>query len=134
MNRPSAGLDRLYQNVLELFGFLPKTRPKALLVLKIHSSHCPDSQTIDPKFSSLKDRFEGDRVLFLKLDFSDTATTHQAWLMASALRVKSLIRKNQQTGQILLVDGRNRVILDRFDRYVLFSEMARTINKHLQKI
>ena len=124
-------IDRLYKKVLSVFHIQKRKLIKQLIIVKIHADWCDKSKTIAPKYSSLKNKFESNAVLFLEFDMTDKNTTQQAKQLANALNLYELVDSKHNTGQILLVDANDRFVLDKLHKNMLFSEMVKSVQKHM---
>ncbi len=85
-------------------------KPK-LIALKFHADWCGSCKAMGPVFSDLQNKLDGKPVLFYQLDFTNNTTKHQAYLMASALDVDSVVNENPGTGFILLIDAKSKKVL-----------------------
>lgn len=131
MMKPVRKIDKIYQKVLDWFNASKKKVSREYIIAKIHADWCEDSRLIKPKFSSLQNRFNHDGVLFINLDYTNQTTTHQADLLVNALQIENVIRKNTETGCILLLSATQKTLLAKLYRDMRYSEMARAIKQHL---
>ncbi len=90
-------------------------KPK-LIALKFHADWCGSCKAMGPVFSDLQNKLDGKPVLFYQLDFTNNTTKHQAYLMASALDVDSVVKANPGTGFILLIDAKSKKVLQKFTK------------------
>lgn len=131
MKKPVPKIDKIYNSVLDWFKPGKKPTNGDFIIAKIHADWCEDSRLISPKFSSLKNRFDREGVLFVHLDYTNQTTTHQADLLVDALQIENVIRKNTETGCILLLNASHKTVLAKLYRDMRYSEMARAISQCL---
>ena len=62
-----------------------------------------------PVFTDLRNKLDGQPVLFVELDLTNATTRHQSMLLASALGIGRELKENPGTGFILLFDDQRRV-------------------------
>ena len=92
------------------------TEPKTL-GLMFYADTCASCKILDPKVTHVQSSFEGEPILFVKLDHSNDFTTEQASLMAGALNVTEAYETQRKaSGFLLLVDASSGEILNRITR------------------
>ena len=79
-----------------------------ILAVKFHADWCGSCKRMGPVFDDLRNKYDGQPVLFVELDLTNGTTRSQAELLASALGFGEVYAKNQGTGFILLLDGDSR--------------------------
>ena len=79
-----------------------------ILAVKFHADWCGSCKKMGTVFEDLRQKYDGQPVLFVTLDRTNVSTRAQAELMASALDFGSLYAENSGTGFILLLDGKDR--------------------------
>jgi len=124
-------INQIYQHLMNTFGSQRRKLIKNLIIVKIHADWCDKSKLIHSRYSSLKNKFESNSVLFLELDFTDQCTEKQAKQVARTFNMVKLLENKQNTGQILLLDADNRFVLDQLHKNMLFSEMVQSVQKYL---
>ncbi|MDX2302871.1 MAG: thioredoxin domain-containing protein [Microscillaceae bacterium] len=125
--RALAKIDQFYKQILRVFNAEKKRLIKQLIIIKMHADWCEASKMIAPKYTSLKNKFEGNAILFLELDLTDP---NQAAQWAATLKIYNLTN-HKETGQILVIDGENRFVLDKLHKNMLFSDMVKSVQKYL---
>ena len=74
------------------------------VVFKMHADWCPSCKALEPTLAELKAELKGEPVLFITLDITDSANTEQSRLLAEALGIESIMKKNNKTGLTLVYD------------------------------
>ncbi|MEX0661207.1 MAG: thioredoxin domain-containing protein [Balneolaceae bacterium] len=88
-----------------------------IISMYMYADWCGACQAIKPKMAEAVREFEGESVLFTRMDMTDDFTAHQSKLLASSLGLIELFEENEgKTGFILLVDADTHEILDKITR------------------
>ncbi|MBD3616210.1 MAG: hypothetical protein HUJ22_06505 [Gracilimonas sp.] len=104
----------------------------AVITMYMYADWCGACQAIKPKMAEAVREFEGEPVLFTKMDMTDDFTAHQSKLLASRLGLSEIFEKNEgMTGFVLLIDAESHEILDKITRDDDTEEMARKITAAL---
>lgn len=86
----------------------------SVISVYMYADWCGSCQAIKPKMEEATRAFEGEPVLFTKMDMTDDFTAHQSKLMAYRLGLQELFDENQgRTGFVMLVDANTLEVLDR---------------------
>ena len=86
------------------------TAPAApeLVAVKFHADWCGSCKRMGSVFEDLRNKYDGQPVLFVELDLTNGTTRTQAEYLAAALGFGEVYAANQGTGFILLLDGQSR--------------------------
>lgn len=120
-----------------MFGLFPKVKAPApskikVLALSFHADWCENSLALVSSFSHLKNRFDGQAVLFVRLDYTNKTTMHQANLLAEALGIHELTSQfGYDTGFVLLMDYESRKPIARLTPKASFNNMVGAIAQGL---
>lgn len=119
----------LMMTLLSFQSFAQKaeTSPPELIAVKFHADWCGSCKAMGPAFSDLRNKLDGESVLFVELDFTNNTSKHQAMLLASALGIDEVVAQNKATGFILLLDRESKEVRDRFLKDKTVKEMAKSI-------
>jgi len=101
-----------------------------LIAVRSHADWCEYSRSLAPVFENLKNRFDGQEVLFITLDFTNGTTKYQSELLAIALGISAITNKIRSTGSILLIELENPKPfgeLSKLNLRLKFSEMVKRI-------
>ncbi|MDA8019294.1 MAG: thioredoxin family protein [Thermoanaerobaculia bacterium] len=79
-----------------------------LVAVKFHADWCGSCKRMGPVFEDLRNKYDGQPVLFVELDLTNGTTRAQAEYLAAALGFGEVYAANQGTGFILLLDGESR--------------------------
>ncbi len=83
-----------------------------LLAVKFHADWCRICRAMGPVFEDLQNKMDGSDVLFVKLDFTNNQTKHQANLLGSELGLKDILKQNyKRTGFVLVIDAKTKKVL-----------------------
>ncbi len=102
-----------------------------VIVLKFHADWCGSCKAMGPVFEDLTNKLDGQAVLFHKLDFTNNTTKHHAVMMASALGMSKILKENQGTGFILLIDADSKKVLHKFTKEDGLTVIAAKIKEQL---
>ena len=79
-----------------------------LLAVKFHADWCGSCKKMGPVFEDLRNKHDGQSILFVTLDLTNSTTRAQAEYLAAALGFGDVFAQNNKTGFILLLDGDSR--------------------------
>lgn len=86
----------------------------AVIAMYMYADWCGACQAIKPKMAEAKPEFEGQPVLFIKMDMTNDFTAHQSKLLAARLGLSEIFQKNEgMTGFVLLLDANTNEVLDK---------------------
>ena len=80
-----------------------------ILAVKFYADWSDACKAMGPVFTDLRNKLNGQSVLFVELDLTNATTRHQPMLLASALGIGRSPKENPGTGFILLFDKQRRV-------------------------
>jgi len=105
----------LFSLLISNVGFSQKNNnintPK-LLAVKFHADWCKICRTMGSVFKDLQNKMDGSDVLFVKLDFTNNQTKHQANLLGDELGLVDILKQNyRRTGFILVIDAKTKKVL-----------------------
>lgn len=107
------------------------TAEPRILAVKFHADWCGSCKKMGSAFEDLRNKFDGRPVLFVELDRTNLSSSHQAALLASALRLGEVFDQHAGTGFILLLDGDSREIVAKLTADKTMKEMAAEIEAKL---
>lgn len=85
-----------------------------VIAMYMYADWCGACQAIKPIMEEAKPQFEGQPVLFVKMDMTNDFTAHQSKLMAARLGLSDIFEKNEgMTGFVLLLDADTNEVLDK---------------------
>ena len=85
-----------------------------VIAMYMYADWCGACQAIKPIMEEAKPEFEGQPVLFVKMDMTNDFTAHQSKLMAARLGLSEIFEKNEgMTGFVLLLDANTNEVLDK---------------------
>jgi len=101
-------------------GFSQKSKeieaPK-LIVVKFHADWCRICHAMGPVFEDLQNKMDGKNILFIKLDFTNNQTKHQANMLGATLGISSVLKANyRRTGFILIIDPKTKKVLQKLTK------------------
>ncbi len=82
-----------------------------LIAVKHHGDWCGSCKKMGSIFTDLRNKFDGQPVLFVTLDLTNISTRNQSELLAAALGLQSVYKNNPGTGFILLVDPKTHRVV-----------------------
>ena len=103
----------------------------SLIAVKFHTDWSPACKQMGDLFLDLTNMFDGRSVLFVVLDRTNSATSHQARLLAAALGLAEIYGQHQGSGFILLLDGHSKRLLVKCGPQQSLTEVTREIRAHL---
>ena len=118
--------------MLSLFTPSKKRVGTQLFLVRLHADWCDDSKALNTVYNNLKNRFDGEEVLFVTLDFTNNTTKHQSQLLALAIGFYDSVANCTETGQLLLLTARGKNILKSFNREQNFQEIETFISNKLK--
>ena len=88
-----------------------------LMVVKFHADWCRICRAMGPVFEDLQNKMDGQNILFVKLDFTNNQTKHQANMLGAALGIAPILKKNyRRTGFILIIDSKTKKVLQKLTK------------------
>ncbi|WP_026998714.1 thioredoxin domain-containing protein [Eisenibacter elegans] len=105
-----------------------------LLVLYIHADWCENGKTMQTRFDQLRNKFDGQEVLFVKLDYTNNTTKHQSALLGIALGLRDVLERAKGTGFMLVVSAKSLQVLNGFNHKKNLSEMIALVEANLQEV
>ncbi|MDX2305258.1 MAG: hypothetical protein NW226_20780 [Microscillaceae bacterium] len=102
-----------------------------ITAVRMHADWCEASRAMCRYYEDLKNRFDGQEVLFVTLDYTNGTTRHQSQLLACALGLEDAIEPYYGTGHIILLTYRGKQVFGRLTPSLSFEEMAKLISKKL---
>lgn len=112
--------------ITSLFATTPK-----ILAVKFHADWCGSCKKLTPLFKDLENKFDGKNVLFVNLDFTNQTRKNRSLLLASGLNIGHIVEKNKGTGFVLLIDGKDKKILQKLTKKDAFKKMSASILSHI---
>jgi len=86
--------------------------PPKIIVVKFHADWCRICRAMGPVFEDLQNKMDGSNILFIKLDFTNNQTKHQANLLGAELGLADILKQNyRRTGFILVIDPKTKKVL-----------------------
>ncbi|MEM8963475.1 MAG: thioredoxin family protein [Acidobacteriota bacterium] len=79
-----------------------------IMAVKFHADWCGSCKKMGTVFEDLRNKYDGESVLFVTLDLTNATTRGQAEYLASALGFGDVYAANAGTGFILLLDGESK--------------------------
>ena len=106
-------------------------RPKVIAV-QVFAEWCERCVEMEETVGDLADRFDGEPILGIVLDVTDLSTKYHASLLAGALGLDALYREKRGTlGEIWLLDGESKALIDTLTDADDFETMAEKVRKAL---
>ena len=102
------------------------------LAVKFHADWCGSCKRMGPVFEDLRNKYDGQPVLFVELDLTNGTTRAQAEYLATALGFGEVYAANQGTGFILLLDATSRQTLAKLTADQDIKAMGRQIVAQLE--
>ncbi len=100
-------------------------------VVKVHADWCGSCKALEPKLSELKNNFSNTSALFITLDVTDEDKAKQSRLLASALGMESLLKKNNKTGLVFVVNASDKKNAEVLTKKNSIEEFSTIIKKNL---
>lgn len=102
-----------------------------LMVVKFHADWCGSCRALGPAITDLSNKLDGQAVLFTELDFTNITAKNQTLLLAGALGIEEVVKNNNGTGFILIIDGATKKVLAKLDKTQSVKEMSKIISNLL---
>lgn len=103
-----------------LFGMAPHGANAAAadkIAILMYADWCGSCKVLDPKIKAVQPEFERGNILFVRFDLTNEATRHQSDLLAQALGVEELYRRNAgKTGYLTIVDRTSGQSIERITK------------------
>jgi hypothetical protein len=127
-------IGRILRTIVMLSLFTPTKKQigTQLFVVRLHAEWCDNSKGLNTLYNNLKNRFDGEEVLFITLDFTNNTTKHQSQLLALAIGVFDTVANYSETGQLLLVTARGKNVVKAFTKEQSFQEVETFISHRLK--
>lgn len=106
------------------------TQPK-LMIVKFHADWCGSCRAMGPVLEDLTNKLDGTPVLFVELDFTNNTTRHQANLLANALGIGEIVKNNNATGFLLVIDSKTKEVKAKLTKEQTVKEMVLIIETQL---
>ena len=103
-----------------------------IILIKLHANWCEKSKSISQFYDSIQNRFDGKPILFLDLNYTNQQSTHQAELLINLLGLSSVVKKNLETGKMLIIHKRSKKLLNKLENTLTFNEMESIVAKALK--
>ncbi len=88
-----------------------------LMLVKFHADWCRICRAMGPVFEDLQNKMDGKNILFIKLDFTNNQTKHQAHMLGAALGITPVLKRNyRRTGFILIIDPKTKKVLQKLSK------------------
>ncbi len=120
-------MTQLYKKILDWIQFTEQTEVFTLLIIKIYHSQVETSYTINPYFQSLKRSYQQENIKFQVWDSENEQFCEQTNTNLLNPRLKKLLLKHNNPGNILMIDAQQIQLIDKFSPDMLFSEMNQLI-------
>ncbi len=120
-------MTQLYRNILQWIQFTEKSEASELLIIKIYHSQYELSYTINPYFESLKRQYPQKHIKFQVWD----SENEQLNAGTANPRLKKLLQKFGNPGDILLIDAQQIYLIDKLSPDMLFSEMNQRVLEYV---
>lgn len=109
-------MTRTFLFAILCFTFAPHLQaadvsPPKLIAVKHHGDWCGNCKKMGSTFTDLRNKFDGQPILFVTLDLTNISTRNHSELLATALGLKSVYQNNPGTGFILLIDPHTRQVV-----------------------
>lgn len=121
----SSGLGNNFNQELVLDG------PPKLIAVKFHADWCGSCKALGPAITDLTNKLDGKPILFTELNFTNITTKNQMRLMASALGIEEIVKNNQGTGFILIIDSETKEVKAKLNKTQSVKEMSKVISSLL---
>ncbi len=102
-----------------------------LLVVKFHADWCGSCKALGSVLTDLTNKLDGKPILFIQLDFTNNSVKHQSYLLASELGIEKIVKDNNGTGFLLVIDNKTKKIKVKLTKKQTVKEMANEINSLL---
>jgi thiol-disulfide isomerase/thioredoxin len=87
------------------------------IAILMYADWCGSCKILDPKLKAVQPEFERGNILFVRFDLTNEATQHQSGLLAQALGVGELYKKNAgKTGYMTIVDRTSGQSIERITK------------------
>jgi len=103
-----------------------------LIAVKHHGDWCSSCKKMGSIFTDLRNKFDGQPVLFVTLDLTNISTRNQSELLASTLGLQSVYKNNPGTGFILLIDPKTYQVVKKLSADQDIKSMSNDIKTLLQ--
>ena len=80
-----------------------------MITIKMHADWCPLCKKMGERLTDLRNMFDQRPVLFVRVDYTNRGTQFHSKMLAEALGIDEIVRKNKSTGSIVLVDRKGRL-------------------------
>lgn len=108
----------------------PDARSPDLIALKLHADWCGSCKSMGDIFIDLTNKFDGEPVLFIKLDKTNKSNALQSEFLLAELGLGKLWNEyGKKTGMILLIDSRTGKVSKTLTADMDFKQMAGAIHK-----
>ncbi|MBE9509894.1 MAG: hypothetical protein IMY71_03380 [Bacteroidetes bacterium] len=79
-----------------------------LYAVMFYADNCGESKLMVPKVKDLQNELEGEKVEFVKFDFSTNESKEKTQVLANKLGLNNVLESNQGTGVVVLVDAKSK--------------------------
>ena len=127
---PALGLVALCALAVPAVAEQPAPQSPELIAIKFHADWCGSCKAMTPTLADLKNKLDGEPVLFLTLDLTNQTTTTQAQLLASVLGISDVYKKNApKTGFVILLDAKTKKQVGKLTKKHSLKQMTAAIRK-----
>lgn len=103
-----------------------------LMIVKFHADWCRICKAMGPVFEDLQNKMDNENILFVKLDFTNNQTKHQANMLGTSLGITPVLKTNyRRTGFILIIDPKTKKVLQKLTKDDDVYAMEAKIKSHL---
>lgn len=102
-----------------------------LIAVKYHADWCGSCKKMGPVFEDLRDKYDGEPVLFVTLDRTNRTTRSQADFLAASLGIGDSAARHAGTGFVVVYDATHRTELAKLTADQDIKAMGAALRSHL---